>query len=431
MNVNMMGIWRLPGNSMPIGDSHKLKNIKYFNTKSRSQWDYQGIDEKITNQSQFKDLSQREDFNGPRKDHQVTYHYSLDSNGHGYTRLHEYFDEYTQPGIDKKAAIARSVKEHWDADEFYYPGETWRRNRPSFRSVPQELLNKQTWYHWIDLAYNLNELAVTYRNRMWNPQWPPPGHKMPKFNTTREFVFGVDDPALVAEIERWYWFRNWFENNMKQGPWEWLGYFMFGVWFWATVRSQHCNTKYKAMLANMYYPGRQAFRSFGEPKDWATERWWWQEPLETWPNQGEVWFCGEMRWKYINMKKKEDAETKLRDELVGLGTAQTGLTGEQFYNNRDSGNRGHWYWWGRYGGFGLQSGGTNLPRKEIGSNSGLFHFQKKDYEGKDRFQYEEDAPGTGLNNKFDKIDWRARDPHHIKEESKITEPEWRVGKTLL
>merc|ERR1719313_2788584 len=112
-----------------------------------------------------------------------------------------------------------------------------------------------------------------------------------------------------------------------------------------------------------------------------------------------------MRWKYINMKKKEDAETKLRDELVGIGTGQSGITGEQFYGNRDSGNRGHWYWWGRYGAFGMQSGGTNLPRKEIGSNSGLFTFDKKDYEGKDRWVHEEDPRGTGLNNKYDKIDW--------------------------
>ena len=110
MNLNMMGIWKLPGKSMPIGNKQDLERIKFFNTKSREKWDYQGIDEKITSQSQFKDMSQRDSFDGPRPDHKVTYRASMDSNQPEYKRLHEHFDEYTKPGIDKKVAIAQSVK---------------------------------------------------------------------------------------------------------------------------------------------------------------------------------------------------------------------------------------------------------------------------------------------------------------------------------
>jgi len=193
----------------------------------------------------------------------------------------------------------------WDAKEFYYPGEAWQRNRPSFRSVPAELLNRQTWYHWTEMISKAHEIMPTLRPRQWNPIWPPPGYKVPKLVTKREFQFGSEEPGLLAEVERWYWHRAWFENNVRQGPWEVLCYIWFSIWFWCVVRSAEANPKYKGMLSNMYYPGRQFFRSAGEPKDWEKENWWWQEPLEKWPNQGEIWYLSEIRWKYINLVKKQ------------------------------------------------------------------------------------------------------------------------------
>lgn len=400
MNANLFGRWRLPGDSMPYARKDDLDRIKYFETKSRSQWDYQGIDERVTKLSQFADMSQRDAFDGPRPDNEQCFHYTLSSYNPKYKKLWEYFDEYTEGPLnpdgsrgkkyDPKVAAAIAVREQWDADEFYYPGEKWKRNRPSFRSVPAELLNKQSWYHWIDLAYNMNELATTYRERKFNPQWPPPGYKMPAYNVAgnRQFIFGADEPSLISEIERWFWFRNWFENNMRQGPWEYLGYFCFCFFFWCVTRSQGSQTRFRAMLHNMYYPGRSLVRAFGEPKDWATERWWWQEPLETWPNQGEIWYLGEIRWKYINLKKKEDQEDKLRQELLGPGTGanmRSGIRGDEFYANKHHGNHGHWYWMRPdYLGYGMGFGGSNVGRKEIGKG------QTWDYREAVPFQYEED-----------------------------------------
>ena len=61
-------------------------------------------------------------------------------------------------GVAPPSTAAIAVREQWDADEFYYPGEKWKRNRPSFRSVPAELLNKQSWYHWIDLIFGCKQV---------------------------------------------------------------------------------------------------------------------------------------------------------------------------------------------------------------------------------------------------------------------------------
>ena len=93
--------------------------------------------------------------------------------------------------------------------------------------------------------------------------------------------------------------------------------------------------------------------------------------------------------------------------------------------NKDHGNRGHWYWWGRYGLFGQQVGGSNVARKEIGSNSGLFHFKKQDYEGKDRWQYEEDPKGTNLG--LFEADWTTKEPvipPNVEETNKFSWKSW-------
>lgn len=288
-----------------------------FETKSRSQWDYQGINERVTAASEFGNMRARPDFEGPRADNSTLHAASLRSDQPHFKKLHEHFDEYCQPGTNKKVAAALAIKEFWDADNFYYPGETYRRNRPSFRSVPAELLNKQSWYHWSDCYLKWHEISATSRSRQFtSPMWPPPGYKKPIFQTKREFVFGVEEPGLMSEVERWSWARAWHEANNRMGPWEIIAWGITLLVMYHMMREMGCNQKWKSMHANQYYPGRQFIRSWGEPKDWDKENWWWQEPLETFPNQGEVWYFTNQRFKYINHLKKVAEEERLARELA-------------------------------------------------------------------------------------------------------------------
>lgn len=302
----------MPG--QPIITKAQAENMK-FQAKSREQWDYQGIDEKLTAQSTLNNQSRREEFDGPRPDNSTCFAGSLKNAPH-FKRLHEYFDEYNKPGGNKSADAIRAVREHWDSENFYYPGESWQRNRPSFRSVPAELLNKQTWYHWTEIITKFEDISATTRHRAWNPIWPPPGYKVPKLWTKREFQFGVEEPGLLSEIERWYWHKQWFESNQRQGPWEALLWMLTLSFMYDVATRNEDNVKMKSMYANMYYPGRQCIRSKGEPRDWEKDNWWWQEPLETWPNQGEIWYWSEIRYKYINHIKKRDAEEALKAEMA-------------------------------------------------------------------------------------------------------------------
>lgn len=312
--------WVLPGEGEPVHTKQQVEGWK-FHTKSRQEWDYNGIDERINAQSQFRDTSQRPTFEtGPRPDNTTAFTASYYNPPH-VKKLHEYFDDYTRPGTDAKAEAARAVSEHWDAKEFYYPGEAWQRNRPSFRSVPAELLNRQTWYHWTEMISKAHEIFPTFRPRMWNPIWPPPGYKVAKLQTKREFQYGNDDPGLIQEAERWFWHKSWLENNVRQGPWEFVGYFLFGWWFISVATWDQFDLKRKAMFSNQYYPGRQIVRSVGEPKDWEKENWWWQEPLEMWPNQGEIWFMGAVRWKYFNHVKKQEEAEKMKAALSAATAA--------------------------------------------------------------------------------------------------------------
>lgn len=306
--------WKFPGGGEPIVSKHQIESMQ-FHPKSREQWDYKGINERIDAQSEFRNLDNRPDFGGPRPDNWTCFEGSLHNAPH-WKKLHEYFDEYTKPGTDPKINAIKAVQEHWDAANFYYPGETWQRNRPSFRSVPAEILNKQTWYHWIDMATKLNEMFATSRPRAWNPVWPPPGYKKPPFWTKREFTFGVEEPGLLSEVERWYWFRNWMESNQRHGPYELFVWVFWFAIFYSVMRHDQSVLMMKSVLANSYYPGRHFIRSYGEPKDWEKEKFWWQEPLETFPNQGEVWYYNEIRYKYINHVKKQENEEKLKAALA-------------------------------------------------------------------------------------------------------------------
>lgn len=76
---------------------------------------------------------------------------------------------------------------------------------------------------------------------------------------------------------------------------------------WIVARNAQSVNTWRAMMSNMYYPGRQMIRPFGVPKNWENGTLWWQKPLEDFPNQGEVWYLNETRFGYINHLKERDA----------------------------------------------------------------------------------------------------------------------------
>lgn len=302
--------WTLPyhGKSTRV-TKEELENQRFFTERPREKWDYHRVDENINSQSEFRSSEGREGFyQGQREDNSTTNHGSLHT-PHQY-RLYDYFDEYTKPGVDKKVAACYAVKEQWDAEEFYYPGEAWQRNRPGFRSVPKELLNRQTWYHWSDTIMKWDEIQPTIRTRSWNPDWPPPGYQMPKLQCKKEFYFGMDDEGLVSEVERYNWFRSWGDSNMRVGWREIPLFIMFFGSLFLAARNAMSVTAMRAMTSNMYYPGRTLIRPFGVPKDWSTDCFWWQRPLEEFPNQDQVWYMNQSRFGYINYIKQRDAREK-------------------------------------------------------------------------------------------------------------------------
>lgn len=307
--------WTIPyGGKRTNITKEELQNFRYFNTKSREQWDYNRIDESVTQRSEFRDTSSRPTFEtGQRPDNSFVNDY------HPHTpkkySLHDYFDEYTKPGVNKKVAACYAVKENWDADEFYYPGESWQKNRPGFRSVPKEILNRDTWYHWSDVFTKVGDLQATLRTRSWNPQWPPPGYKMPKMSCKKEFIFGAEDPSVVTEIERYYWYRSWMDNNMRVGFQELFLFVNLAVVLYYYARSGNSNMVRRSMFSNLYYPGANFLRPFGVPRDWENEYFWWQEPLDTFPNQGEVYYMDKMRFGYMRHLEQRDAREALEAQL--------------------------------------------------------------------------------------------------------------------
>lgn len=305
--------WEVPGPGQCHETKANLENLRY-NTKTRSQWDYNRIDERITAESEFTKMDDRPDFGGPREESAQSMYSYMYTNPPKTKKLWEHFDEYTKPGSNAKLEAARAVGEHWDSKGSYYPGEAWQRNRPSFRSVPKELLNKQTFYHWSDWVLRNEEMQGASRPRMWNPIWPPPGYKVPKMVCKREFVFGVEEPGIVHEIERWYWHRNWFENNCRQGPVEIILYVALAYFLYYAARRNMWYFNMRTMMSNMWYPGRHGLRNFGEPADPNTECWWWQEPLENrkeFPEAGLTWYTNEIRFGYINWRKREEERQRM------------------------------------------------------------------------------------------------------------------------
>lgn len=299
--------WTLPyGAKSTRVTKEELENQKFFTQRPQEKWDYHRVDENINSQSEFRSTEGREAFTqGMREDNSTMDHGSLHTPSH--YRLYEYFDEYTKPGVNQKVAACYAVKEQWDAEEFYYPGEAWQRNRPGFRSVPKELLNRQTWYHWSDTITKWDEIQPTIRTRSWNPDWPPPGYTVPKLQCKKEFYFGTEDEGLVSEVERYNWFRSWSDNNMRVGWREIPLFVLLFATLYYLARNAMSITAMRAVASNLYYPGRNFIRPFGVPKDWENDFFWWQTPLEEFPVQDQVWYFNQSRYGYINYVKQRDA----------------------------------------------------------------------------------------------------------------------------
>ncbi|EPY29638.1 hypothetical protein STCU_04383 [Strigomonas culicis] len=301
--------WTLPyGHKSTRVTKEELENLKYFSSRPKDKWDYHRVDENINASSEFRKTEGRDEFfsRHARTTLPPTTAASIPRQRTASTSTLTSHEAWRGP----KVAACYAVTEQWDAEEFYYPGEAWQKNRPGFRSVPKELLNRQTWYHWSDTIFKWDEIQPTIRTRSWNPDWPPPGYHMPKLNCKKEFEFGCEDEGLVSEIERYNWFRSWGDNNMRAG-WMEIPLFimLFGTLYYLARQSQTVNL-YRAVASNMYYPGRYMIRPFGSPTDLENDCYWWQKPLEEFPNQGEVWYMNQSRYGYIQHLQKRDAREK-------------------------------------------------------------------------------------------------------------------------
>lgn len=307
--------YRLPG--APHVTKEEVKAWPpHRNTKEP--FGYNRVDDFVNLGSEFR--KPRDAFDtGPRPDNSMSNNWSY-NNPPKHKRLHEYFDEFTQPGTDPKMNAVRSVKLYWDSKDFHYQGEQWRRNRPAFLSVPQEILNRESWYHYTQYVRGYHVYITTARPRQVNPIWPPPGYKLPAFSTKKVFKFGFDDPGLVMEIERWAWSRLWIDSVARFGPWELILWVIALTWMYYNMRAGQDNLNMFKVFAGLYFPGQHSILAHGEPMDPVKEGWWWQKPLEEWPNQGEIWFMREQRFGYINYIKKRDAE---RAALAAVGGAST------------------------------------------------------------------------------------------------------------
>ena len=290
----------------PKATKRDYDNIRYFNTKPRDKWDYDRIDEQINQSSEFRDKTNREQFfEGPRKDNS-----NLNSGGmhtpHHY-RLYEYFDEYTKPGVNKKVAAALAVEEQWKKTE-QFPSETFVKDRPGFRSVPKEILHRNTYYSHFLMLDNAEKVWTEHRPRAWCPHWPPPGYKMQRMQCKKEFTFGVEEVSLVAEIERFNWYKAWQETNTRLGWRECLAVVTNGISFIWFQRNHGELTVMRAHMSGMMYPGRFFIRSNGTPKDWETGSFWFQKPLKEFPIYAQR--MGEAQrsyWRgYIDYTRKQE-----------------------------------------------------------------------------------------------------------------------------
>lgn len=272
--------------------------IRYFETKSRDKWNYDRIDEEVNQKSEFRDKTNRDSFfEGPRQDNSY-----MNEGKHGTPkgyRLHDYFEEYTKPGVNRKVAAALAVREVWkNNDKTNYGAEHWTMERPGFRSVPKEMLNRTTFYGhcgtWFD---NSHRVWANHRSRVWVPHWPPPGYKMQRMSCKKEYMFGVEEPSLVAEMERYGWYRSWSENNARYGWRELLAFWTNMVGLVWSCRNHNEISVMNAVHNGMMYPGRHFIRTNGTPKNWETGCFWFQRDLKDFPVYCRRWSAAFQVWK--------------------------------------------------------------------------------------------------------------------------------------
>jgi len=307
------GKFIFPAAHMRPINSDYIKSKTFHDVKGRDQWDYNKIDETLTRQSEFNNMEGRDMFYGTR-DYDIKYGQPAmqDETWCNHPKrvkpLHQYFDEYTQPGTDDKYEAARAMQEHWDSENFYYPGENWKRNRPAFRAVPKEVLNKETWYNFVSCCQNVEKICTQHRPRNWVPRWPPPGFRMPKYPARKDLHIGLEHPELVHEYERWYWYRMWDHQNVRYG-WAELVFFWWCFWLgWVTMKTA---TGQQLMMhlvwSNQWYPGKFMVRSYGEANN-AEDGFWWQYPLDDtqwFKDPGFIWYFNEIRFGFINYENRQ------------------------------------------------------------------------------------------------------------------------------
>lgn len=269
--------WGIP----KVTKAQLYSNRGVFETKGRDKWDYDKIDEQINNASEFRDKTNRDQFfEGPKKDNSTLNTGSMATPKH--YRLHEYFEEYTKPGTNKKVAAALAVREQWKMAEF--PSEKFAQERPGFRGVPKELLNRNTYYGTIDTyLLHTKDIYIEHRARAWVPTWPPPGYKMQRMQCKKEYTFGVEDHTLVAEVERFNWYKAWVDQNQRMAWIDVVAFFTnLAVFIWMQ-RNHGEYTVMKAHLSGVMYPGRHFIRTNGTPKNWETDCFWFQRDLKDFP----------------------------------------------------------------------------------------------------------------------------------------------------
>lgn len=304
--------WNLPDRSRTDTDvsAEDLRNLKFFNTKSRQQWDYNRVDDTVNGFSEFRKTSHRPDFSGMREE--TVLH---DLHTPKKYSLHDHFDEYTKPGADRKYQAACAVKEVWDAAESYYPGEQFKRNRPGFRSVPKEILNKQTWYHWSDFLGKWDEINATVRTRSWNPNWPPQGLEVPVLETRRRYKWGGDHPGLMNEQDRFSWYNASHDQNVRIGFVELCISIAVLIVLWYENKYRYLRLIFISQQNGMWYPNRVLMATGGSIQRSLEEDYWWQRPISEFSNQGEFWYQNEVLFGYINHLKRRDAREEIEAAL--------------------------------------------------------------------------------------------------------------------
>lgn len=308
--------YTLPGHNLV----DRYDTTRYdFNVKPRDKWDYQGINEKLTSSSTFNDAEGRGMFNtGFRATNETcndgSYGGSFE-NCKNHKKLHEYFDEYTKPGTNEKVNAAMAVHEQWNSKYFYYPGEATTRNRPAFRSVPHEMLNRATWYQPFHMFKEFNKVSTLHRNRAQNPMWPPPGYRISPLETRRRFLYGIEEPGIVTEMERFSWWQCWRDNNLRYGFMEFFGMLLLWYQIYVNARCSRQHLNIRAMSGNLHYPGRAPIRAWGEPKDWTKGNFYWQEPAETFHNASEFWYYQRARMGLHELRTSGDVEADIKAKI--------------------------------------------------------------------------------------------------------------------